>query len=341
MEPPPKKTISEIGRSGLIKELNKYSSWRSEQVVKGIGDDAAVLERNETTYTLISSETFVEGVEFDLTFMPFHQIGAKVISATVSDIYAMNGHPKAVLVNLAIPNRVTVDMIEELYKGIGMACSDYQCQLSGGDLTGSHNAVIISVTVYGEVEKDLIIYNSGARTDDAICITGDLGSALAGLKILLREKSHWQESDDPVMQPDLTPWEYVVKRQLVPVARKDVINLFQEHRIIPTSMIDISQGLIHDLQRVLNSSGKGAYLYQAAFPIDLQTREVANEMEEDVDKYALYGGEDFELMFTANEKVVEALAEHFSNFSVIGKITESKELLEMQTAEGEVVTFEK
>lgn len=341
MEPTDKKNILDMGRSGLIKELNKYSTWRSDHIVQGIGDDAAVIETDPESYTLISSETFVEGVEFDLTFMPFHQIGAKVVSAAVSDIYAMNGKPVAVLVNLCVPNRVDVEMLSDLYKGIGMACSDYQCQLAGGDLTGSHNALIITVSVYGNAEKDRIIYNHGARTDDAVCITGDLGSALAGLKILLREKRHWQESEDPVMQPDLSSWEYVVKRQLVPVARKDVISLFREHDISPSSMIDISQGLVHDLKRILDSSDKGAFIYQAALPIDLQTRKVADEMKEDVDKYALYGGEDFELLFTAGEKEVEKLAGHFKNFTVIGKITAESGLLEMQTAEGDIITFEK
>lgn len=335
------KSISETGRDGLIRELTKYSTWRSEQVVQGIGDDAAVIHCDDTAYSLISSETFIEGVEFDLAFMPFHQVGAKVISSAVSDIYAMNGKPEAVLVNLGVPNRVTVDMIEELYKGIGMACSDYQCQLAGGDLTGSHNPLVISVTVYGQVKKDRIIYNNGARLDEAVCVTGDLGSALAGLKVLLREKRHWQESDDPVMQPDLSSWEYIVKRQLVPVARKDVISIFEEHRIKPSSMIDISQGLLPDLKRILTSSEKGAYIYQAALPVDLQTREAANEMQEDVDKYAMYGGEDFELLFTAGEKEVEKLAKHFKNFTVIGKITDEKGLVEMQTAEGDVAVFEK
>ena len=335
------KSISDIGRSGLIRELSAFSSWRSDEVLQGIGDDAAVTRKDESSFGLITSETFIEGVEFDLSFMPFHQVGAKVISAAVSDVYAMNGKPEAVLINLGIPNRITVDMIQDLYKGIGMACSDYACQLSGGDLTGSHNALVISVTVYGTVHKDKIVYNSGARKDDAICVTGDLGGALAGLKILLREKRHWEESDDPVMQPDLTEWEYVVKRQLVPVARKDVISLFEDHSIKPASMIDISQGLLHDLRRLLDRSEKGAYLYQAALPIDLKTREVANEMEEDVDKYALYGGEDFELLFTLGEKEVTTLAEHFKNFSVIGKITDDAGHIEMQTAEGSVASFEK
>jgi thiamine-monophosphate kinase len=333
------KTIASIGRSGLIRKIAGYSTFRSESVAHGIGDDAAVLAGSENSFGLLSSETFVEGVEFDLSFMPFHQVGAKVVSAAVSDIYAMNGKPQAVLVNLAIPNRINLDMVDELYKGIGTACADYECQLAGGDLTGSHNALIISVTVYGDVEKDSIVYNSGARVDDAICVTGDVGSALAGLKILLREKRHWEESGDQVMQPDLAEWDYVVKRQLVPVARKDLVTLFHENGIRPTSMIDISQGLLGDLQRLCSSSKTGAYIYQSALPIDLQTRKVADEMQEDVDKYALYGGEDFELMFTLPKKAADKLAELNRDFTIIGKITGKDGLVEMQTAEGDVAVF--
>lgn len=333
-------SISGIGRNGLIQEISKSSAFRTEKVTSGIGDDAAVISTSDTEYSLITSETFVEGVEFDLTFMPFHQIGAKVISAAVSDIYAMNGSPVAVLVNLAIPNRVTVDMVQELYKGIGMACSDYECQLSGGDLTGSHNALVISVTAFGEVGKNSIVYNKGASEDDAICVTGDLGSALAGLKILLREKKHWQESDDPVMQPDLTPWDYVVKKQLVPVARKDIIGKFSELNIKPGAMIDISQGLLPDLQRLMKESEKGAYIYQSALPIDLQTRDVANEMKEDVDKYAMFGGEDFELLFTAPQKMVDKLTDSFKDITIIGKVKNKSGITEMQSAEGDVITFE-
>ncbi|MFO8028346.1 MAG: thiamine-phosphate kinase [Cyclonatronaceae bacterium] len=339
MSTPEGNAISSLGRTGLIRKIAGYSTYRSGQVHMGIGDDAAVLSCDGSRYSLLSSETFIEGVEFDLTFMPFHQVGAKVISAAVSDIYAMNGQPQAVLVNLGVPNRITVEMIGELYKGIGMACSDYGCQLSGGDLTGSHHALVISVTVYGDVAKERIVYNSGAREGDAVCLTGDLGSALAGLKVLLREKRHWEDSDDPVMQPDLTEWDYVVKRQLVPVARKDMITLFKEMDITPHTLIDVSQGLLNDIQRIADYSKKGMYIYQSALPIDLQTRRVADEMKEDVDKYALYGGEDFELLFTLPEHQVRKLADVSKEFTVIGKVTDNAGVVEMQTAEGDTIVF--
>ncbi len=337
---PTDKSISSIGRSGLLRNIAGFSAFRSEKVEQGIGDDAAVLKCDETRYGLISSETFVEGVEFDLTFMPFHQIGAKVVSAAVSDIYAMNGQPHAILINLGVPNRINTDMIDDLYKGIGMACSDYGCQLSGGDLTGSHNPLIISVSVYGDVTHQKIVYNRGAKTGDAVCVSGDLGSAVAGLKVLLREKRHWEESEDPVMQPDLSTWDYVVKRQLVPVAKKEVIEIFHQKGIKPTAMVDVSQGLLNDLRRITSNSKKGAYIYQAALPIDLQTRNVANEMKEDVDKYALYGGEDFELLFTLPENQVKNLADACNDFTVIGKITGDSDRIEMQTAEGDVIEFD-
>lgn len=328
------------GRTGLIKKISGHSVFRSDQVVMGIGDDAAVIEKDKSTFSLVSSETYIEGVEFDLAFMPFYQLGAKVVSAAVSDIYAMNGRPVAILVNLGVPNRVDAPMIDELYKGIGLACTDYECQLAGGDVTASHGAFVISVTVYGEVIKERIVYNSGAGTNDAICVSGDLGSALAGLKVLLREKRHWVESDDPVMQPDLSEWDYIVKRQLIPAARKDIIGLFQKNDIMPTAMIDVSQGLIHDLKRLINRSDKGAYIYQSAIPIDLHTRRIADEMQEDVDKYALFGGEDFELLFTLRQDQVETFAKECRDFTVIGKVTGQSKIIEMQTPEGNTIVFE-
>ncbi len=330
---------SESSRSGLLRRIAASSTWRSDEVFKGIGDDAAVLKKDGSTYILISSETLVEGVEFDLTFLPFHQLGAKAVSAAVSDICAMNGKPEAILVNLGVPNRVTSEMIGELYKGISMACTDYQCQLAGGDLTGSHHAFIVTVTVYGLADKKSIVFNSGAKKDQAICVTGDLGGALAGLKVLLREKKHWEETGDTAMQPDLSEYDFVVKKQLIPMARKDIVTAFRQHNVIPSAMTDVSKGLLPDLKRILAGSGCGAYIYQAALPVDLQTRKVADEMKEEVDLYALYGGEDYELLFTLDQEKVDQLAENCRDFTIIGKITDKKGVVEMQTDLGEIAEF--
>jgi len=333
------RTIQSIGRSELIEELMEQTSFQHPGVKKSYGDDAAVLEQ-EDQYKLLTSETFMEGVDFDLTYVPLHHLGYKIGTAAVSDILAMNGSPEVVLVDVAVPNKISVDMLTEIYRGIGAAGQDYEFQVVGGDLTASHQILSISISCYGHVEKDRITYREGAQVGDAICITGDLGGAIAGLRILMREKQYWEEQNNQErFQPDLEDYQYVVKRQLVPVARKDFSKELSELDILPSAMIDITQGLVTDLQHLSRASGVGAYIYQAALPIALDTRTVADEMKEDVDKYALYGGEDFELLFTLPEEKVEALADEFGDFTVIGKITEQAEGICMQQAEGDVIEF--
>lgn len=334
------RTIQSIGRNELIDELMEHSSIQHSSVAKGYGDDAAVLKGDEE-YQLLSSESFMEGVDFDLTYVPLHHLGYKIGTAAVSDIYAMNGIPEVVLVNLAVPNKISVDMLKEIYRGIGAAGKDYNFQIVGGDLTASHQILSASISCYGKTKKEKITYRKGAAVEDAICVTGDVGGAIAGLRILMREKEFWEEQDEgQAFQPDLEEYEYVVKRQLVPIARKDFIDTLRELDIIPTSMIDLTQGLVTDIKHLARHSEKGAYIYQTALPISLDTRQVGDEMKEDVDKYALYGGEDFELMFTLPEKQVENLVDEFSDFSIIGKIVEQEEGIKMQQAEGGVAVFD-
>lgn len=334
------RTIQSLGRNELIDELMEHAAFDQSAVKKGYGDDAAVIE-TDSGYKLLSSESFMEGVNFDLTYFPFHHLGYKVATAAVSDIYAMNGTPEVVLVNLAVPNKLSVDMLKEIYRGIGAAGGDYEFQIAGGDLTASHQTLSVSITAYGSVSEENIIYRKGAHPGDAICVTGDLGGAIAGLRILMREKKFWEEQEQQqAFQPDLDDYEYVVQRQLVPIARQDFIKELRDYKLMPSSMIDITQGLVSDLQHLAEASEVGAYVYQAAFPVALDTRQVGDEMKEDVDKYALYGGEDYELMFTLPEKKVEELAEEFEDFVVIGKITEENEGLKMQKAEGGIVAFD-
>jgi len=334
------RTIQSVGRAGLIKEITEETGFRNEAVISGVGDDTAVIQETEQRVSLLSSETMIEGVNFDLTYTPLHYLGYKAVSMAVSDIYAMNGKPTAILVNLGLPNKLSVDMVKEIYRGIYSAGNDFEVQLAGGDLTASHQILTISVSVYGRGEKNQIIYRKGAHQDDALCVTGDLGGAMAGLRILMREKDHWKEHQQNQVQPDLGDYEYVVKRQMVPAARKDFINMINEKHIRPSSMIDITQGLVHELHQIMDASNVGAYIYQAALPIAIETRQVADEMKEDVDKYALYGGEDLEMLFTLPEKEVEKLADHFNDFAVIGKVTETGEGLKMQTPDGDVVFFD-
>ncbi len=333
-------TIQSIGRKGLLRELSEFTGLTNEGTVKGIGDDSAALKEKDGSITLLSSDTFVEGVDFDPTYTPFTHFGYKIVSASVSDVYAMNGIPISILVNLALPNRLSVQMVKDLYIGIDNACKKYNVELVGGDLTGNHNNAVISVSVYGKASEDTITYRNGANIGDAICVTGDVGAAIAGLRILMREKKFWEQHGDDAIQPDLEDYKFVVQRQLMPEARKDLIEALSNQKIIPTSMIDLTQGVINEVTEICNASGLGAYLYQAALPVAIETRHVADEMEEDVDKYALFGGEDLELLFTLSEKQVEQFIEHFKDFAVIGRMTPKDEGLNMQTAEGDVLSFD-
>tara|TARA_R110000868_G_scaffold411739_1_gene708401 strand:+ start:15698 stop:16726 length:1029 start_codon:yes stop_codon:yes gene_type:complete len=333
-------TIQSIGRKGLLEELSKFKGAEQNSTVFGLGDDAAVIKENDSTLTLLTTDTFVEGVDFDPSYTPFTHFGFKIVSASVSDIYAMNGSPTSLMVNLALPNRLSVQMVKDLYAGIDKACKKYNVEVVGGDLTGNHNHMVISVSVYGKVEPKQITYRKGAKIGDAICVTGDVGGAIAGLRILMREKKFWEQHGSDAIQPDLQDYKFVVQRQLMPEARKEVIEQLSKNKIVPSSMIDITQGIVNELTELCTSSNLGAYLYQATLPIAIETRHVADEMEEDVDRYALFGGEDLELLFTLSEKQVEKLIEHFKDFTVIGRMTPKDEGLLMQTAEGDVVSFD-
>lgn len=333
-------TISSIGRKGLLELLEEFETFKSDKIIKSIGDDASVIKNDPSKVSLISSDTFVEGVDFDPTYTPFHHLGLKILSAAINDIYAMNGKPVSALINLAVPNNLSVQMILDLYKGFFAAGHEYEVEIVGGDLTANHTTTVISVTVQGEADLDKITYRSNAKIGDAICVTGDLGGALAGLRILMREKKFWEEHGEDASQPELTDYEYVVKRQLLPSAKKDLIEALAQNNIVPSSMIDLSKGLVNEINEVSIASNLGAYIYQAALPIAVETREVANEMEEDVDRYALFGGEDHEMMFTLPEKDVEKFIEYFKDFVVIGRISPKDEGLQMQTAEGTVISFD-
>ncbi|MBO6623021.1 MAG: thiamine-phosphate kinase [Balneola sp.] len=334
------KSIQSVGREGLIKQITDYDSHTNQSTIKGIGDDAAVLKTDGKTHSLITSDTFVEGVHFDITYTPLHHLGYKIVSTAISDIYAMNGTPTSVLINIAVPNRQSTQMIDDLYKGIYSAGFEYEVEVVGGDITANHSNMVITVTAYGEVDGKTVTYRSGAKQGDAICVTGDLGAAIAGLRILMREKKFWEEHGNEGAQPDLSEYEFVVKRQLVPAARKNLIASLKENGVVPTSMIDVTQGLVHEVSQIATASDLGAYLYQAAIPVAVETRHVADEMEEDVDRYALFGGEDLEIVFTLPEKEVEKFVKQFKDFSVVGRMVPKEDGMKMQTAEGDVISFD-
>ncbi len=333
-------SVQDVGFSNLISKFKSYTGNKREDVITGIGDDASVIKVNENEQVCTTSEIFVEGVHFDLTYTPFHHLGYKLVTAAVSDVYAMNARPEQLLVNIAIPNKYSVQMIESLYKGIDAACKDYNVQLTGGDTTASHQLLAVSVTSTGKAKEGSIVTRKQAKEDDIICVTGDMGAAMAGLRILLREKDSWKKSGEQHFQPDLEKYEYVVQRQLVPKARFDLIKGFENAELLPTSMIDLTQGLVNDLQHLGRQSDKGIEIYAPAVPISFEVRNVADEMQEDVDKYAFYGGEDFEMLFTLTEENVEKLKADFEDFSVIGKITEKEEQLKINTGEDKVITVD-
>ncbi len=333
-------TIQNIGRRGMIDEIKSVLKHQNPAVTFGIGDDAAVISPEPGQKALLSSETFIEGIDFDITYTPLQHLGHKVISSGVSDICAMNGYPVAVSLNLAVPNKYSVQMIKDLYTGVDAACEDYGMQLVGGDLNGNYSGLTLSVNVYGEAAEEKLLYRSGAKVDDAICVTGDLGGAIAGLRILMREKMAWEQSGEEHFQPDLEDYEYVVRRQLMPKARMDVQTAFEQADVLPSAMIDISKGLSNELIELCNASKKGCRVFEAAIPIAIETRNVANELQEDVSKYAFFGGEDLELLFTLPPKYVEDFGKHFSDFSVIGKIAPQDEGIIIQTAEGELLPLD-
>jgi thiamine-monophosphate kinase len=327
-------TIESVGRDHLI------ARFAERPFATGIGDDAAVIPISEERVLLVTTESYMEGVDFDLTFTPFQHLGFKLCSAAVGDILAMNGLPTHLFVNLALPNRISLEMTDQLYDGIGRACEHYGMRLAGGDVTATAGALGITVTVLGETEADRLVRRSGARAGDAVCVTGDLGAAFAGLQVLLREKRYWSDRGDDSVQPDLTAYESVIRRQLAPEAPQDLIRVFHDLKIRPTAMIDVSKHVLRELLQLAKGSTIGIFVYAAALPIALDTRQVADEFEEDVDRYAMQGGEDHQLLFTITEADLTRLMKAYPDVTVIGKVVPASEGVRMQTAEGEIVSFD-
>lgn len=306
--------IGELGEFGLIDRLAKNFTNQNEETIKGIGDDAAVFDMGEK-YLLTSTDMLLEGVHFDLSYMPLQHLGYKAIAVNVSDIAAMNGIPKQVTVNLGLSNRFSVEAVEALYEGVRAACEEYKVDLVGGDTTSSHSGLVLSVTVLGEVAKDKIVYRSGAKENDILCVTGDLGAAFVGLQVLEREKQEFIANPD--MQPQLDNYNYVVGRQLKPRARMDIIHEFNDLGIVPTSMIDVSDGLASEAFHLCKQSGLGVAIYEDKLPIEKQAYETAAEFSIDPNSCALNGGEDYELLFTINQEDFEKIKNH-SDIHTVG-----------------------
>ena len=315
----PKRTpLSELGEFGLIEHLTADFESKNSNTIYGIGDDAAVIDVGEK-YQLISTDMLVEGIHFDLTYTPLKHLGYKAVAVNVSDICAMNGEAKQITISIAVSNRFTVEAVEELYKGIHLACTKYQVDLVGGDTTSSQSGLVISVSVLGEVEKEDVIYRKGAEEHDLLVVSGDLGSAYLGLQVLSREKQVFDAN--PNMQPDLEGKDYILERQLKPEARRDVVKILKENNIKPTSMIDVSDGLSSEVLHICKNSNVGCTVYEDKLPIDFTAISTADELNLSAATCALNGGEDYELLFTIKQFDYDKLKDD-PDFTVIGHITD-------------------
>ena len=314
-------SIESLGEFGLIDHLTNGITTKNSSTVKGIGDDAAVIDMGDK-YQLVSTDLLVEGVHFDLAYMPLKHLGYKAVAINVSDICAMNGDSKQITLGLALSNRYTVEALEELYDGIKLACEHYEVDLVGGDTTSSTSGLMISVTVLGEVEKDKITYRSGAKVNDLVVCTGDLGAAYLGLQILNREKEMFKEN--PTIQPDLTGNDYVLRRQLKPEAAIKYTRILKDLDIVPTSMIDISDGLSSEALHLSKSSEVGITLHEDKIPVDYTAMNLANEFNMNPIFCALSGGEDYELLFTIGQEHYEKLKKD-PDFTIVGFVTDKSE----------------
>lgn len=325
--------IAKLGEFGLIDKLTNDISIKNESTKLGVGDDCAVMDY-ENSNILVSTDLLMEGVHFDLTYVPLKHLGYKAAVVNFSDIYAMNGTPQQIVVALGISKRFTVEHIEELYSGIKLACDIYGVDLVGGDTTSSRSGLTISITCIGSVSKEEIVYRSGAKESDLICVSGDLGAAYMGLQLLEREKLASLGIDN--FQPQFQGKEYLIERQLKPEARKDLIAELKNKSIHPTSMIDISDGLSSELLHICKKSGVGCRIYEDKIPIDYQTAIMAEELNMNLVTAALNGGEDYELLFTIPLHLYEQVKNN-EYFKVIGYITKNDLGCAMITRDGNEV----
>ena len=315
---PNRTPLSKLGEFGLIQHISKNFELKNDTSTFGIGDDCAVIDVGQH-FQLITTDMLIEGVHFDLTYTPLKHLGYKSVVVNLSDIYAMNGLPKQITVSVALSNRFPLEAVEELYEGIRLACVAYNVDLVGGDTTSSTSGLCLSITAIGEVAKDKIVYRSGAKEHDLIVVSGDLGSAYLGLQLLNREKQVFESN--PQMQPDLQNKDYVLQRQLKPEARKDVVDLFESKGIVPSSMIDISDGLSSELLHLCTNSKVGCAVYEEKLPLDFMAISTAEEFNISAATCALNGGEDYELLFTISQTHYDAIKDD-PDLTIIGHITD-------------------
>lgn len=326
--------IATLGEFGLIKHLTEQISLKNASTRYGVGDDCAVLEYPSGKQILVTSDLLMEGVHFDLTYVPMKHLGYKSAMVNLSDIYAMNGTPKQMVVSIALSKRFCVEDMEDFYEGLHMACDAHGVDIVGGDTTSSLTGLAISITCIGEADKDKVVYRNGAKETDLICVSGDLGAAYMGLQLLEREKAVYNEqiraarkSNNSqyeetlkVVQPDFSGKEYILERQLKPEARRDIVEALAKANIKPTAMIDISDGLSSELLHICTQSGVGCRIYEEQIPLDYQTAVMAEELNMNVTTCALNGGEDYELLFTVPIADHEKISQ-IEGVKLIGHIT--------------------
>jgi thiamine-monophosphate kinase len=330
------RSIEELGEFGLIEHLTKNTESYQDSTLKGIGDDAAVIDFGSECQ-VVTTDLLVEGIHFDLMYTPLKHLGYKSVIVNISDVYAMNAVPKQITVSLAISGKFSVEALEQFYEGVNLACKQYGVDLIGGDTSASMTGLMISVTAMGTAPKKEIVYRNGAKLNNLICVTGDLGAAYMGLQILEREKKMFQDDSD--IQPELEKYEYMVGRFLKPDCKIDVLLKLRELEILPTSMIDISDGLSSELLHICKQSECGVVVYEDQIPISEEVRETVREFEMEPLIPAFNGGEDYELLFTV------PLSDHdkvkgIPGVSIIGNITEHKGTAIMMTPEGNAVTLQ-
>jgi len=325
--------ISTIGEFGLIKRLTERFTIENASTVKGVGDDAAVLDYKEKQ-VLVTTDLLLEGIHFDLVYVPLKHLGYKAAVVNFSDIYAMNGQPKQMTVSLGVSKRFSVEDLELIYDGLQLACKHYGVDLIGGDTSASLTGLAISITCIGEGEKDKVVYRNGAGINDIICVSGDLGSAYMGLQLLEREKIVF--SADENAEPDFEGKDYILQRQLKPEARKDIIKALADKGIVPTAMMDVSDGLSSELIHICTQSNTGCRIYEDKIPINYQAAVMAEEINMNIVTAALNGGEDYELLFTVPlddyEKIIT-----MENVGIIGHMTKPELGLNLVGREGEEI----
>jgi thiamine-monophosphate kinase len=324
---PQRTALSQLGEFGLIEHLTKNFTINHSSTVKGIGDDAAVLDFKDKKI-VISTDLLIEGVHFDLSYMPLKHLGYKSVVVNISDICAMNARATHITVSLAVSNRFPLEALDELFTGITLAANEYKVDVIGGDTTSSQKGLILSITAFGEADENEIVYRNGAKETDLLVVSGDIGAAYMGLQVLEREKQVFQVN--PNSQPDLDSYTYLIERQLKPEARKDVRTLLHALEIKPTSMIDISDGLSSEIIHICKQSKVGCNLYEDKLPLDPQLISVCEEFQIDSTTVAINGGEDYELLFTIDMGDFEKIKGN-PNFSIIGHMTQESEGIHLIT----------